>query len=770
VADPTQPRATQHDRRGAIRIGRALASPAGVLVTIPLLVVAVGVGILLVGRDATRTATHSMARYQLAEQAKSVQADVAFALDQAEPLMKLVAVLADRERPAADVLVRLHDLMAGRPGVAFLSISFPDGMFRGAQLTAAGTIEVQESTVAPALARWFTVEGGALNPVRAQPHEYDPRTRGFYKLAVGKRARAWTDPYTFFKSHETGISCTEPVFDARSGELRAVLTVDFHVGALSSFVARPALDQARSVVYTRDGTILAYPAAETLATDKLLRVDDVGDPALDTLFARHRASDAGLRFVELDTRDGQYLASIAAIGGKRAGVALPLDWYVATVVPASTLLGPTRKLERSSIIASAGALAVAVALALVLAWNLLRMRRQVAASREEARSAEKRAQELGSYRLVAKLGAGGMGEVWRAEHRLLARQAAIKLIRPEAMHDDGAEEVRERFRREAQVLASMKSRHTIQIYDYGVTSDGVFYYVMELLDGLDLEQLVARYGAQPSARVIDMLAQACQSLAEAHEAGLYHRDIKPPNLYLCRAADEYDIVKLLDFGIVQLVNPPALDDRRLAQRRSVVRAPALPATPPSASILDTPKLTQLGAMLGTPGFMAPEQILGMEIDGRADLYSLGCCAWWLLAGGEVFSRQGGEGKVLHRHIYDEVPSLASVVRGWLPAELEQIVRSMLAKEVAGRPASARELAAALRAIPIPEEYAWTQDRAAGWWRAYSPPATVANLPSGEVQVIVAGRSADRPIAVTDDRAISPEVAGPAVNTKLDGRR
>ncbi|HEX5060807.1 MAG TPA: cache domain-containing protein, partial [Kofleriaceae bacterium] len=425
MAEPT--RYTTLDRRPAVQIGRALASPRGVLVTLPLLVAAVGIGIMLVGRDATSSATRSMARHQLAEQAKSVQTDTAFALDQAEPLMKLVRVVAERERPIDDVLVRLHDMMAGRPGVAFLSISFPDGTFRGAQLMPDNHIEVQESTVDAAQAHWFVVENGALRPVKTEPSQYDPRTRGFYQLAVKTNARAWTEPYTFFKSHETGITCAEPVYNA-DGTLRAVLTVDFHVGALSSFVARPAVDQARSVVYTQDGTILAYPAADHLDTpgDALLKVANVHDPALTALFAAHRAGDS-LRFVELSASDGNYLASVAPIGGSRAGVPAPLDWYVATLVPERTLLGPTKKLMRSSIIASIGALGIAIGLALVLAWNLVRMRRQVQISREEARSAEARARDLGSYRLVAKLGSGGMGEVWRAEHRLLARQAAIKL-------------------------------------------------------------------------------------------------------------------------------------------------------------------------------------------------------------------------------------------------------------------------------------------------------------------------------------------------------
>ena len=361
------------------------------------------------------------------------------------------------------------------------------------------------------------------------------------------------------------------------------------------------------------------------------------------------------------------------------------------------------------------------------------MRKQVQLARTEARSAEARARDLGSYRLVARLGAGGMGEVWRAEHRLLARQAAIKLIRAEVMQNpDSAREVRERFRREAQVLASMKSRHTIEIYDYGVTEAGVFYFVMELLDGLDLESLVVRFGPLPAARVIQLLAQACASLAEAHDANLFHRDIKPPNLFACRAADEVDICKLLDFGIVQMFDEPAAPK---------TIAPVRPSKP----IIETPKLTQLGAMLGTPGFMAPEQILGMQLDGRADLYALGCVAWWLLSGKEVFARDVGEAKLLHRHIYDDVPPLASVVTTWFPPELEAVIRACLAKDPNERPASARMLGAILRDITIPEQHAWTNARALAWWQSYRAPEPAPNVPSGEIQVIMPGRStADRP--------------------------
>lgn len=707
---------------GIGRVAHALASPIGVLVTVPLLVVAVGVGILLLGRDATRSSTDQLVRQQLAEQAKQINLDVEIALDQAEPVMAALRMLALVRPPGDDdTLVRLHDLLVGRPGMSYVSISFPDGRYVQADATKGAAVELSESHPEPdgTKAKWFVIKAGAVIQLRDAVTDYDPRKRPFYSIATSAGNRAWTPPYTFFRSHETGITCAEPVYV--NGSLHAVLTVDFDVRQLSSFVARPGLPDARSIVYTGEGVVLAYPAGATLAlpeTAKLLVGKDLKDPALDALFAVAPSREP--QFLELDTKDGAYLASVAPIGGRRAGVAVPLDWYVATLVPVRTLLGPTKQLERTSLLASGGALALAVGLALVFAWNVVRMRRQVARSREEARSAEARARELGSYRLVAKLGAGGMGEVWRAEHRMLARSAAIKLIRPEALRDpDGVVEIQERFRREAQTLASMKSRHTIAIFDYGVTEAGVFYYVMELLDGLEFETLVVRYGPQPASRVIPMLAQACASLGEAHEAGLLHRDIKPPNLFVSRVADEMDVVKLLDFGIVHSIAAPS------------------DSKPATDALADTEKLTQVGAMLGTPGFMAPEQILGMQLDGRSDLYALGCVAWWLLTGREVFERGGSDAKLLHKHIYDPVPSLRASVRGWCPPKLEELVGACLAKDAADRPTTARELRRELERIAIPDEHVWSAERSVAWWNEYKPPAGAPKVATADVQVVVA---------------------------------
>jgi serine/threonine protein kinase len=731
------------------RWARALASPAGVLVTVPLLVVGAGLAVLLFGRDATRSVSDTMARRQLAEQAGHVGREVGFALDQAAPMLDRLRAIA--EPAAADpaaafaaVGPRLYDIAIGRPGVANVSISYPRGVMQGTFFDPAGppgTVRVQQSVVGAApdgrTARAnFDVDGGALRPAGDAVNDYDPRKRLHYEVAVAARGRAWTPPRVFFSSRTTGITCTEPVYDA-GGALVAVVTVDFDIGAMSSYVARSPLPGARTVVYAGDGTILAYSAADRSIArptgDQLLRAPDLADPAVDRLFA----ALAGLgpvgdqRFAVV----GDYLASIAPVAGQRAGVAQPLDWYVATLVPESTLLAPTRRLERRSVVVSVAALAVAVALAVLFAYYLNRMRRQVAASRELARSAEARARELGSYRLVARIGAGGMGEVWRAEHRLLARQAAIKLIRHDSDDPDVAAADRERFRREAQTLAAMRSRHTIELYDYGVTEDGTFFYVMELLDGLDFNTLVAEHGAQPPARVIALVAQACASLAEAHDAGLMHRDLKPANLFACRAADEVDVVKLLDFGIVH------------AAGESPVASPAVAAAlahgERAAAGGPTPRLTQAGAVIGTPGYMPPEQAMGLAIDPRSDLYALGCVAWALLTATEVFPAHTDAG-VTFAHLYEDVPDLRERMRGaWIPDELIAVIRACLAKRPEDRPPTARDLAARLRAIPIPPEHAWTDARARDWWTTHHPfvtgPMGAAPV-SGEARVLVPKRS------------------------------
>ncbi|MET0795279.1 MAG: serine/threonine-protein kinase, partial [Polyangiaceae bacterium] len=322
-------------------------------------------------------------------------------------------------------------------------------------------------------------------------------------------------------------------------------------------------------------------------------------------------------------------------------------------------------------------------------------------------------------------------EVWRAEHRLLVRQAAIKLI----SLGEGAEldsvEMQERFRREAQSLATLRSRNTIELFDYGVTADGTCFYVMELLDGMDLETLIEKYGPQPASRVIDFLIQACNSLAEAHDAGLVHRDIKPANLYVCRIADEVDVIKVLDFGLV-----------RAAVHGSGQRPPAHSSTMPRATELESgvhagaaapgtgdARITQVGQAMGTPAYMAPEQALGYELDGRADLYALGCIGFFLLSGRLLFQKHGSL-PMMMAHITEEPPEFENCISNYLPSELSAILMRCLAKKADARPEDARALSAALKAIHIPASEAWTEAQAQAWWatRRPKPAPNHADLP------------------------------------------
>ncbi|HET7039168.1 MAG TPA: serine/threonine-protein kinase [Gemmatimonadales bacterium] len=293
----------------------------------------------------------------------------------------------------------------------------------------------------------------------------------------------------------------------------------------------------------------------------------------------------------------------------------------------------------------------------------------------------RRAYELGSYQLVGLLGRGGMGEVWRASHRTLARPAAIKLIRPEALGDDPVVATA-RFEREAQAIASLQSPNTVALYDFGATPDGTLYYVMELLDGVDLEQLVRDHGPLPLERVIHILRQVCASLAEAHARDIIHRDIKPANIYLCRRALEHDVVKVLDFGLV----------KRLADAAPDVQ------------------LTHPEVVAGTPAYLAPEIVTGGVVDGRADLYALGCVAFWLLTGRLVFQGRTAAALIV-AHAREAPPRPGGLVE--IPEALDRIVLDCLAKDPAARPANAEVLSERLAAVPLARP--WTPAAAAAWW-------------------------------------------------------
>jgi serine/threonine-protein kinase len=298
------------------------------------------------------------------------------------------------------------------------------------------------------------------------------------------------------------------------------------------------------------------------------------------------------------------------------------------------------------------------------------------------------ARRLGQYVLDEKIGEGGMGAVYRARHALLRRPTAVKLVLPER----AGSEALARFEREVQLTAQLSHPNTVGIFDYGRSPDGVFYYAMEYLDGIDLESLVERFGPQDPSRVVHILAQVASSLAEAHAIGLVHRDVKPANVILCERGGVPDVAKVVDFGLVK-------DVARLGR--------------------GDPSLSNVDTLLGTPLYLSPESLLSpATIDGRADLYALGAVGYFLLTGRPVFDGSSVM-EVCAQHLHAvPVPPSERLGRE-LPAHLERLILACLAKKPEQRPETARALRDALLALDVP---AWTEERARAWWREHADAA------------------------------------------------
>lgn len=331
---------------------------------------------------------------------------------------------------------------------------------------------------------------------------------------------------------------------------------------------------------------------------------------------------------------------------------------------------------------------------LAAAWSLLLARYVYGMGR-----ALGKARRMGYYELAEPLGRGGMGEVWRAKHRMLARPAAIKLISQQALGSGGetTSTLIRRFEREAQITATLQSQHTIQLYDFGVTEDGALYYVMEYLDGLDLQTMIETYGPISSERTVHFMLQILESLEEAHQVGLVHRDVKPANIFAGKYGIHYDFIKVLDFGLVRIARGGKSDGTIVQQ------------------------------VVGTPSFMAPEAALNPnDADFRSDLYAVGAVAYWMLTGSLVFEGVTGFETLMDQiHRMPTPPSQRTETE--VPAELDRIIMSCLDPDPKNRPASAAELAARLKAITFSTP--WTPSRAESWWRSYRPKSARATLPA-----------------------------------------
>jgi tRNA A-37 threonylcarbamoyl transferase component Bud32 len=302
---------------------------------------------------------------------------------------------------------------------------------------------------------------------------------------------------------------------------------------------------------------------------------------------------------------------------------------------------------------------------------------------------EEKAHDLGSYRLLRPIGEGAMGEVWRASHKMLARPAAIKLVK----FDESRQELfARRFHREANAIAGLTSPNTVYLYDFGTAQDGRLYYVMELLDGISLQTLIATFGPQPASRVVAILKQVCRSLEEAHQQSIVHRDLKPSNVMICQVAQVYDFVKVLDFGLAK----------------------------PFGTAADVTHLTVEGVTLGTPEYMAPEVARASPtIDARADLYALGCIAYVLLTGVLVFTDANPVSVALKHMRTPPVPP-SQRTKQFIPADLERIIMMCLEKEPDARPRSARDVERMLAMCNVPP---WSEEEAADWWTRHLPPTS-----------------------------------------------
>ncbi|MFC1611704.1 serine/threonine-protein kinase [Myxococcota bacterium] len=371
---------------------------------------------------------------------------------------------------------------------------------------------------------------------------------------------------------------------------------------------------------------------------------------------------------------GFYGLFVLNSGRRAALVMLPI---AATPVVVAWVAGLPRSDLVEGTLLIAFAFAVSVVAALMVGFLLNRM-------------AEKTAET--QYEMIEKIGSGGMGDVWLARHRSLARPAAIKLIRPDAISTDvgAASRALRRFEREARTTAALRSPNTVEVYDFGVAGDGTFYYVMEYLDGWDLDQLIRAHGPLSPERAIYLLDQVCESLADAHGKSLIHRDIKPANLHVSRMGTWCDFMKVLDFGLVKPEESP---------------------TPDADISLD-------GGFTGTPAYISPEMAVGgQNIDARSDIYGLGCVAYWMLTGRLVFDETTPMGMaVAHASVEPTPPSVHTELD--IPEELDRIVLKCLAKDPTARFQNVGELQEALAACPT--KNAWDRRRAERWWTGHRP--------------------------------------------------
>lgn len=683
---------TRHDSVASPLKLPFIATPLGMMLIIPLLVG--GAALLAVGlyRATVQAGVRDLGNQRLEVNTELVRGRCTYGLQHATALLAGAHAWAEREASFGDP-VRLMRALAGmaalRPGVSQLYIGTADGGMSGVVLADGEweLIQVSPGAGGATRTRSRVLPDGSLQEIKVERNvAFDARVRPWYQQAVASPGVVWTEPYRFSRTGLPGITLARQLPPPAPGQpARGVVAVDLDLTSFGAVLQRQG-DLGRNFLFTRNFELLAMPPdllaevpAQGLPTGTMLQ-----EPVAKAFFA------AIARLPEGDAKlPVRVMVDGIEYGGMVQSVPIPNGptWYAALITSRDAVTGVMDAAKTKGLVVALAAVVIGLLAGIFFASVLGRAKRQVEQERTRARAAEAKARELGSYNLVKKIGEGGMGQVWIGEHRMLSRPAAIKLISPAAMANvapDEVDEIRKRFEQEARITASLRARSTVELYDFGVASDGTFFYVMELLDGMDLRALVEKHGPLPAGRVVHILSNALTSLAEAHDRSLVHRDIKPENIFVCRRSDEVDVVKVLDFGLVRIAKAP--EDARL---------------------------TAAGMITGTPATMAPEQATGKDLDGRTDIYSLGCVACWLLTGSDAFAADSAI-ELLTKHI-NEMPQPLRERNEAVPEELARLIEACLEKDPARRPPDARTLAQALDALVLPPGQTWTPRRAAAWW-------------------------------------------------------
>lgn len=642
----------------------ALNSASLAALALPVLVLVVGAGIGLVGSRNLAASAQAMALERLQDHAKNAERLIGAIDAIAHDVGARIAEEASAHgtRPPHAWLPIMQNLLAGRPFLRELAIAHADGTRISVQRGPDGHL-VLTGPEGSRTARW-RVEGTTLQELGASSVQVALDAEAVAVLAGA--AATWSDPELRAGEVHPDITFTMPLPGPQP--VTTVIQVRVSSDDVSRAMERLLGKAGRVIIHDDAGRLLAVSGIPDagVVVPSLTRIAD------GAVAAYVNSTTGGDALVTTSTGEPWlvYRHSIGG-GGKR-------PWHFAAMMPLEPLLAGSRShLSRTVIVTTVLSLLAAV-LATALARSLLKAGTRIAKAQDEAAQARAEAEALGSYRLEAKLGAGGMGEVWRATHLLLARPTAVKLIKREAGETERPDAAL-RFEREARLTASLNSSHTVTVYDFGQLHDGTIYYAMELLDGRDLDVILREAGMLPQEAVVHILIQACDSLAEAHGKGLVHRDLKPANLFIAHQGNRRDVLKILDFGLVAVTGK---------RRNGVAR------------------LTEQGFVQGTPGFMAPEQLRDEDLDGRTDLYALGCVAFWLLTGRAVFPAENLMAE-LQRHLDEDPPAPSSVTTNPVAPALDRIVVELLARSRTERIASAEALLERLRTCGVAPNFPLT---------------------------------------------------------------